>query len=280
MTSLLLAVALTSTQQSGPWNNDLMLRTSKRGKAFGEETTFVGAAGVPSIVKWKGKLVAAFQWFPFNNQDAWDQVALKTSDDGGKTWSGPSPVKVQGLPEGYQRPFDPTLSVCEDGKLRLYFTSNTRGARALDDTTGIYSAVSADGKAFRFEPGARFAVSGRRVVDCAVLRLGKTWHMVAPIGRPEDGAYHATSTDGLDFTRLKDIPSVGRANWTGNLVAAGPGMCFYGCGEGGLWWSYSKDGDAWSDPTYLNIGGGDPAIVNVDADTVMLIYVGRPRSTG
>ncbi len=269
---------LLAAQQQGPWNNDLKLRLSDDKKPFGSEGTFVRAAGVPSLTRTsKGRLLAAFQWFPSDNQTAWDRVALSWSDDAGKKWSSPKSAVFKGLPEGYLRPFDPTVTLTEDGRIRMFFTSNTSGSRMLDDTTAIYSAISGDGETYTFEPGARFAVKGRRAIDAAVVKLGKTWHLVVPIGSPEEGAYHATSSDGLKFDRQADIPSVGRANWTGNLVTAGPGMCFYGCGESGLWWSYSTDGKKWTDPTYLNIMGGDPAVANGAKGRVVLLYVGTPN---
>lgn len=150
-------------QQQGPWNNDLKLRLSDDKKPFGVETTFVRAAGVPSLTRTgNGRLLAAFQWFPFDNQTAWDRVALSWSDDDGKTWSSPKAAVFKRLPEGYQRAFDPTVTLTEDGRIRMYFTSNTSGSRLLDDTTAIYSAISSDGETYTFEPGERFAVKGRR----------------------------------------------------------------------------------------------------------------------
>lgn len=263
-------------QQPGPWDNDLILRVSLGGRPFGAESTFVVSAGVPNLLRTaSGRLYAAFQWFP-QEREAFDRVAICWSDDNGKTWSKPKTAIFDGLPETYQRPFDPTLVATEGGKIRMFFTSNQRG----EETTAIYSAISSDGIRFKFEPGARLAVSGRRVVDSAALKLGKAWHLIAPIGRPEDGAYHATSTDGLHFVRQADIASVNRANWTGNLVAAKPGMCFYGSSERGLWWSYSKDGKTWTDPNYLNIQGGDPGVANGLDGRVFLMYVSPPRRFG
>ncbi len=269
--------ALLLAQQGGPWNNDLKMRISDGGKPFGEETTFVRAAGVPSLTRdRKGRLIAAFQWFPQDRQEAWDRVATSISEDNGKTWSAPKPIVVDGLPNGYQRPFDPTLVVTGTGNIRIYFTSSKPGQMGPNGVTGIYSAVSSDGVNFKFEPGARLAVMDRRVIDCAVHKLGDTWHMIAPIGRPEDGAYHATSKDGLEFTRTENIKSEDGANWTGNLVAASPGMCFYGSSNRGLWWSYSAEGKSWTRPTFLNVMGGDPAVVNGADGRVIMIYVG-PR---
>lgn len=274
---MIMLCALLIGQQGRPWNNDLKMRISDGGKPFGEETTFVRAAGVPSLTRdRKGRLIAAFQWFPQDRQEAWDRVATSISEDNGKTWSAPKPIVVEGLPNGYQRPFDPTVVVIGTGRIRMYFTSSKPGQMGSNGVTGIYSAISSDGVNFKFEPGARLSVMDRRVIDCAVHKLGDTWHMIAPIGRPEDGAYHATSKDGLEFTRTENIKSEDGANWTGNLIAASPGMCFYGNSNRGLWWSYSAEGKSWTRPTFLNVMGGDPAVVNGADGRVIMIYVG-PR---
>lgn len=267
----LLSVQLQRPQ--GPWDNDLMIRISVKRAAFGEERVFESAGGVPNVVAdKKGKLYAVFQWFPETKD--FDQVALKTSGDGGKTWSKPSRILVTGLPEDYQRPFDPTLAVTESGDLRLFFTSTeSRGA-----LPAIYSGLSSDhGKSFKFEPGPRLKVEGKRVIDSAAILHGKTWHLIAPIGAPQEGAYHAISKDGLKFTRVDDIPSVSNANWTGNLVVASKGICFYGTGFGGLWWSYSDDGKKWTDPKSLNIMGADPGVTNTAQGDVVIIYTGPPK---
>jgi len=70
--------------------------------------------------------------------------------------------------------------------------------------------------------GARFAVEGRAVIDCAVALHEGVFHLFAPDNgagndpgrrgpdklasvRPREGiGYHATSKDGLEFTRQPD----------------------------------------------------------------------------
>lgn len=264
-------------QQSGPWQNDLLVRSFDDDK-FGNERAFVERAGVPSVVRAKdGTLYAAFQWFPDGNQEAFDKVAVTVSKDAGATWSPPKPAVFGGMTSNYQRPFDPTLVVLEDGRIRMYFTSSPTARPGPNAITAIYSAISTDGFTYTFEPGRRLFVPGKRVIDCAVLELGKTWHMIAPIGRPEDGAYHAVSENGLDFRRVDDIASRDGVNWTGNLVHHGEGMRFYGTSRRGVWWSYSSDGAKWTDPSYLSFAGGDPTYVSTGENKGLLVYVSRPR---
>lgn len=263
----------------GPWQNDLVQRIRSESNDFGAERVFVERAGVPSLARdHEGRLGAAFQWFPADDREAFDKVAIAISADQGKTWTRPQTAAFHGLPPHLSRPFDPTLVVLDDGRIRLYFTSNPTGNRLIErDSTAIYSAVSDNGLDYEFEPGERFGVAGERVLDCAVLRLGKTWHMYAPIGRPEDGAYHAESADGLTFTRQADIPSLDGVNWTGNLVAYEQGMRFYGSSRQGLWHAFSADGRTWTAPTFLGFRGGDPASVFVTSAQELLIYVSTPR---
>jgi hypothetical protein len=258
----------------GPWNNDLYIGESSDGLRFVEPRRFVDRGGVVSLARDReGRLIAAFQWFPFDQPEAFDRIAVMTSQDDGKSWSQPSPIQVLGLPEGHVRPFDPTLVPLEDGRVRLYFSGHARAGR--DPTT--YSAVSADGMRYRFEPGVRFAVEGERVIDCAVGRLGKTWHYYAPVqGQPGRG-YHAVSDDGLRFTRQPDVSVPGSRHWLGCVVAAGDGLRFYGTGDGG-WSATSRDGSTWQlDPQTRGIGA-DPGVARAGNGRYLMIATGPPRS--
>ena len=255
----------------GPWAHDLKLCVGTSADTFGPPAPFVAQAGVPSLARrGNGQLVAVFQWFPYENPSAFDQVATCFSSDGGRTWNTPRSLTFSGLPAGYQRPFDPTVTVAEDGSLRLYFTCSPQSPTPVN---GFYSARSMDGLNYTFEEGVRF-YPGRATVDCAVLRWNGQWHLVSPIGAPQDGAYHAVSVDGLSFTRLADIPSVGGANWTGNLVEVGNALRFYGSPGQGLWYASTTDGMAWSAPVSLGLQGGDPAAVEAEPGRWLLVFTG------
>lgn len=260
-----------------PWERDLVIRRSlDGGDSFPGAQLFERASGVPSLVAdLRGRLWAAFQWFP-SGSPHFDRVAVKWSDDGGWSWSTPVPVVVDGLPAGHQRPFDPTLALLPDGRLRLYFSSSPSGTRFLDGSVGTYSALSEDGVRYVFEPGARFTSEGRPVIDPAVARLGDHWHLTAPIGSPAEGAYHAVSRDGVSFERAPDIPSVGGVNWTGNLIAHGRGLRFYGttgADARGAWWSESADGFTWSDPVHLGFPAGDPGVGDTLDGVRVMVHV-------
>ena len=163
----------------GPWNNDVLVyRVSPNGEVI-QIATFE-RAGVPTIARMKdGRLVAAHQHFPDNNDADFDKVAVRFSPDDGRNWTAPQVIRLDGLPEGMRFPFDPTLVPLPDGRVRLYFTSNT-SPDFRRSTPAIYSAISTDGIHFDFEPGVRFAIEDRIVIDCAVALHGGVFHLIVP----------------------------------------------------------------------------------------------------
>jgi hypothetical protein len=263
----------------GPWDNDLVIATSKDGLVFEKATRFVERGGVPHVATdAKGRLIAVFQWFPFEKPEAFDKVGVRISEDNGKSWSEPKPIVVKNLPEGYARPFDPTLVLLEDGRLRLYFTSHRPDRR----TPAIYSAVGADGVEYEFEPGARLAVEGEAVIDCACARLGKTFHLYSPIQDGPGRAYHAVSDDGLTFRRVEDV---GIANdtererrWLGCALSTADGIRFYGTGRGRVWSAVSKDGASWQVDEQTRAEGADPGVARAADGTYVLIGTGGRRA--
>src|SRR5436190_1930322 len=101
---------------SGPWDHDLVIVDSADGNTWSKPTTFVDRGGVPSIVHDSGgKLIAAFQWFPMDdgNKSHFDQIAVVTSSDNGKTWDKPTTIVIDGFPKDAIRPCDPTLAVLD-----------------------------------------------------------------------------------------------------------------------------------------------------------------------
>jgi hypothetical protein len=259
----------------GPWNRDLWVAYSGDGLSFGEASRFVERAGVPCIIRDRGgRLVAVFQWFPFDDEEAFDQVAVAFSEDGGTTWSSPAKVTVAGMPANLMRPFDPTLVQLEDGRYRLYFTSNehTGGGRPA-----IYSAVSNDGVAYTFEPGARFAPAAG-TVDASVVRFGSAWHLFSHTMEANTGrGFHAVSSDGLSFEELPMVDAGSGRQWIGNAVVQGGSLRYYGSGRDGVWSATSTDGGAWTLDAGTRLSGGDPSAVVMNNGEVMLVHVGGPR---
>jgi hypothetical protein len=260
----------------GPWNHDLQVAYSGDGLSFGEGSLFVERAGVPCVIgDGAGRLVAVFQWFPFDDAEAFDQVAVAFSHDDGATWSKPEKVTVDGLPGNLMRPFDPTIVLIEDGRYRLYFTSNER---AGGERPAIYSAVSGDGRAYTFEPGARFAPAAG-TVDASVVRFGGAWHLYSHTMEANSGrGFHATSRDGLAFEELPMVDVGDGRQWIGNAVVQGGTLRYYGSGRDGVWSATSADGSGWTVDSGWRLVGGDPSAVVLASAEVMLVYVGQLRA--
>ena len=285
----------------GPWNHDVIIhRVTSDGNI--QRIGSFERAGVPTITRMKdGRLIAAHQYFPENDRENFDKVAVHFSSDEGHTWTLPEVIQVSGLPEGMRFPFDPTLVPLLDGRVRLYFTGNM-GRTFGPGTPAIHSAISTNGVNYTYEAGTRFAVEGRAVIDCAVVLHQGVVHLFAPdngpgsnpalnertqdlAARPREGfGYHATSKDGLNFTRVEDAEVEGRRRWLGNAQSDGRVITFFGTGNpspgqrGGLWMATSTDGMKWQLVQAPQIGGGDPgAVATKDGGWIVLI-TGAPRN--
>jgi hypothetical protein len=290
----------------GPWDYDLLVARVPPAEPMGGPSMGFAApvdsktfdrGGVACLCRdAKGRIVAAYQWFPQMNPSGFDKIALRTSTDEGKTWTAPKVVTVAGLPDGAARPCDPTLVLLPDGKLRLYFTSHLPNAKAA-----TYSAISSgdDSTVFTFEPGERFAVSGEDVVDCTVARLGDTWHYFAPVWAADATrrllAYHATSKDGLTFgaqpTLSLDAPAPPKGvgpkvklaphyKWLGCALttADGKALRFIGTmAPGGLWSARSSNGSDWKLEDFPVKTGADPAAVELKDGSLLVIATGPAR---
>lgn len=243
-------------------------------------------AGVPTLARLAdGRLIAAHQHFPADFGADFDKVAVHFSEDDGRKWTAAQVIEVAGLPEGMRFPFDPTLVPLPDGRVRLYFTGNM-GRTFGPSTPAIHSAISTDGVRYTYEPGARFAVEGRAVIDCAVVLHRGVFHLFAPDNgagpnpahsRPPDGiGYHATSADGLKFTRAADVQMEGDRRWLGNAQSDGKVITFYGTGRD-LWTATSEDGASWKLTAAPSIRGGDPGAVATLDGGLLVVITGPPR---
>jgi hypothetical protein len=279
--------------RSGPRDNDILVYHLGNDGAARKLTTFE-RAGVATVARMKdGRLIAAHQHFPESRVD-FDKVAVRFSSDEGETWTDARTIRLTGLPEEMRFPFDPTLVPLPDGKIRLYFTS-VKGRRIDLNRPAIYSAISSNGTDYTVEPGVRFEVEGRPVIDCAVALHAGVFHLYAPDNGaggipgtdsihqpPRDGVgYHATSTDGLIFTRQPNVKVSGRRRFLGGAVSDGDVVRFFGTGgpgSPGLWMATSENGQNWkpsSRPLY--IPGADPGAVKRKDGTWLLVVTGPPR---
>jgi hypothetical protein len=278
----------------GPWDNDIQVfQVSADGQA--RQLATFERAGVATVARLgDGRLLAAHQHFPEDNDADFDKVAVRFSQDEGTSWTPPAVIRLSGLAPDMRFPFDPTLVPLPDGRVRMYFTSVRR---APGELPAIHSAISADGVTYTVEPGVRFAIDGRSVIDCAVVLHGGVFHLFAPDNgpglppgappRPGEPAprlpppgtgYHATSADGLRFSRVDDVQVPGRRRWLGNALSDGGALIFVGTGEPGLWMATSADGRIWQiDPTIFRVPGADPGAVRRRDGSWLMVATGPPR---
>lgn len=281
------------TNRPGPWNNDVLVYRVASNSAPAKIATFE-RAGVATVARLQdGRLIAAFQHFPADDDRNFDRVAVRFSSDEGRTWTQPEPISVAGMESGLARPFDPSLVPLPDGRVRLYFTSN-RSPDFRRSTPAIYSAISTNGIHYTFEPGVRFAVDGRIVIDCAVALHDGVFHLIVPDNGTADDfmggqerhesprsspGYHAISTDGLKFERGPDLemPSE-RSRWLGNLQSHAGRLYFFGTGPG-PWPITSKDAAHWETAVEATrLPGADPGAVKLRDGSWLLLVTGPPRS--
>jgi hypothetical protein len=269
-----------------PWENDVgVFRVLPEGAP--ERLATFERAGVPAIARLKdGRLIAAHQHFPERPSPDFDKVAVHFSSDDGRTWTGPEVIQVNGLPEGMRFPFDPTLVPLADGRVRLYFTSVQRGPQREPSPPAIYSAISKDGVHYEFEPGIRFGVADRSVIDCAVVVHDGRFHLYSPDNgagpHPDPArsvrgrAYHAGSDDGLTFRRLDDVNHPEGGNWLGCAQSDGKVIRFFGTGRG-IWTATSEDGAVWKPGRTLSVPGADPGVVALEDGTFIVVATTAPR---
>jgi hypothetical protein len=289
------------SNQPGPWDNDVLIYRVAPGGQTEKLATFE-RAGVPTLARLSdGRLISAFQHFPSDDNRNFDRVAVRFSRDEGKAWTPAVPIVVEKMDAGLARPFDPALVPLPDGRVRLYFTSN-RNADFRRSTPAIYSSISTNGIDYVFEPGVRFAIEGRIVIDCAATLHQGVFHLFVPdngsaneffVGqqrrephRPGAG-YHATSKDGLNFVRADDVTVSGNHRWLGNAQSDGSKIIFFGTSEhrpgelnqprGGIWTATSTDGIGWSELRFFDVPGADPGAVATRDGGWLLAVTGPPR---
>jgi hypothetical protein len=275
----------------GPWDNEVVVQRVTADGTASTVATF-GRADVSSIARLQdGRLAIACQAFPKDDRAHFNRIAVRFSSDDGRTWGEPKPIVMANMDVALAPPFDPALVVLPDGRVRLYFITHT-GTDAAPGQTAVHSATSTDATHYDYEPGVRFTVPGRVVVDCAAALHEGVFHLVVPDngtpaeflerrrrGEPQPGGngYHATSTDGLVFTRAADLPlSSTRDRWFGNLLSDGTQLLFFGSGPG-PWPMTSADGKLWAPAvTSMRMPGVDPCALRLRDDSWLVVATREP----
>uniref|UniRef100_A0A7C4CD40 Glycosyl hydrolase family 32 N-terminal domain-containing protein n=1 Tax=candidate division WOR-3 bacterium TaxID=2052148 RepID=A0A7C4CD40_UNCW3 len=282
MNRAILAVAVLglSLATAQPLQNRILIARSLDGLDWQRTgIVFCDSADVPDAVR------GPDQRFYVHYQGLWDPrrdgIMVAISTDGLSNWERHQ-VSIPGTETWPGKPCDPDVIMFGD-TFRLYFTGDPTG----DGSPETHSAVSRDGWNFVLEPGIRFEVQNRAVLDPSLIRTGDTFRYFA--GGADPGVnWHALSTDGLVFTRQPDV--VLDSLMLSNGLALDTGYRFYGfrnllpCGIKSL---FSADGGTWTpEPGWrLQIDSTSPleyryvkdaAVVRADSGFIMY-YVTRKR---
>ena len=263
----------------GPWASRQLLAYSDDGLHFTRANRIlINQADVPNaLVTPDGEIRVYFVLFC--PAELFNRLGVAVSQDA-EIWDYYL-VNVRGLDTIQPQPVDPTVVLTPDGRYRLYFTSAPPGRESKPRS---YSAVSDDGFTFEVEPGERFAVEGQHVLDPNLLLIGNTWYYFAG-GVPQSN-YHATSADGLTFTRQADIAL---NNFLfANGIALPNGYRYYGFVQTpgkktALYSAFSVDGETWAldsapllevdESTGLESEGvKDPAVARLPDGRYLLVY--------
>jgi len=254
------------------------------------------SADTSSVARLKdGRIALAFQGFPADDRPDFNRTAVRFSQDEGRTWTDATPIVIDDLDASLAPPFDPALVALPDGRMRLYFISYV--ARDLKPgapptATAVYSAISTDGVRYIFEPGMRFTVEGRVVLDAAAALHNGVFHIVVPDNgtaaefierrksgeaQPGGNGYHAISKDGLVFERVDDLKLPSTSNrWWGNLLSDGSTLFFFGTGPG-PWPLASADGMQWKVAAKpIAMPGVDPAVLRGREGELLVIATKEP----
>ena len=268
----LLAAWTTGGGSTGAWNHNIDVYVFAPGASPVRVHTFP-RAGVSSVASFSsGELIAAFQWFPETPVESFDRIAFSRSLDNGLTWTAPATMVLTGLAVDDRSPFDPTLTILDDGRIRLYFTMNKLTPGAIPR---IGSAISTDGVHFALEPGDRFAVSGQMVIDCAVARLNGVWQLLSPSQTVYETAFRATSIDGLNFVREADVTGTSSKRWLGAMIQIPKGLRFYGTSNSGIWSARTTNGATWvMDSSTYPVAGADPGVVVLPNGSILMTVTG------
>lgn len=267
-----------TSMNAGPWANRLLIATSPDGLTWERTGQILTDQGdVPdAILTDEGEIrVYYITWCPSELQN---RIAVASSQDG-LTWEY-RPITLthpEGGPLGM--PADPIIERADDGRYRLYFTSQIPPAQHGQS----HSAISEDGYTFTYE-GRVFGLDDQNTLDVNVLKIGETWHYFAG-GIPGQN-WHATSPDGLTFTQTEDFIN-DRIIMSNGLAVEG-GYRYYGFqqlpGDASIVSFFTEDGINWQLEEGFRLrmdvstgleaeGVKDPAVVQLPDSTWLMVYV-------
>jgi len=265
----------------GPWASRLLLAFSDDGLTFTPANqSLADQADVPDAITTPDGEIRVY-FIIMCPEEVRNRIVVAVSRDA-VTWAYKKTL-LTGMDDLIAMAVDPTVERTPEGKWRLFFTSAPRDANS--ESARSYSAISDDGFNFAREEGERFAAEGQLVLDPNVLLIGETWHYFA--GGVSGSNHHATSSDGLNFTRAKNF--VMENILMANGLAVDGGYRYYGFvqdqrdGSSYIRSLFTADGVTWTvDPgnrLELNASNGlesvgvkDPAVTRLPDGRYLMVY--------
>lgn len=264
----------------GPWASRLMIAFSDDGLNFVSINQILSdQADVPDAILMPDGEVRVY-YVTMCPDEVRNEIVVAVSRDAVE-WTYKS-VIINGMQDIQPIAVDPTVEYSQDGRIRMYFTAPPASPNSSPQS---YSAISADGYVFEMEPETRFGVEDSHVLDPTVLLIGDTWHYFA--GGLPGSNYHATSPDGLNFTRQENV--VVNDFLFANGIAVEGGYRYYGfiqqagTGIASIYSVFTTDGQIWEIDNGVRlqldesssleaVGVKDPAVVQLPDGRYLMIY--------
>ena len=246
--------------QTGPWKQDLFMATGN-GSSFDGKSFLAHGVATPSAIVRNNEVLVYFNYFPQNTRKGFSTIHLIKSTTNGRQWTQPLQVVINQSAGFTTVPASPKAIVTTNGKIKLYFLAKKPG----DDRTKMFAAVSDDGQNFVFDPKTQFEIENESLISIAVNILDDRLHLMAYTqeGSLRSTAYHAISYDTNVFTRLADVTIKDSYYGQNTLLNDGNSLKLIGNSLKGLWSSTSKDGNTWSNPSYLSFNAQNPGITKL-----------------
>jgi hypothetical protein len=254
--------------------------TDSRGQLLLRDATAVAAARLAD-----GSLVVVFERPSARDGQASSRFFLCRSEDGGRRWSAPRAVTIDGFPASAEA-CSPALTVLPDGTVYLFFAMCDRAEtadRAAEGRWTIRAAVSRGPDSFRFAPSVEIPADFDRPPQFAAVFVDRTLRVfVGEPSRPSTADRRSRpmsklrqfeSGDGRHFRGAAPV-RVPALTSLGNGTAERGAVRLFGADDRGVR-SVRINARGRAEPeAHLWVGNAaNPNVVPVERDKYLLLYV-------